>query len=272
MKLHKYIKENNVNKYLKNIQEIYPRKDYEVNSVSLETLENQLGTIFALEYPDSAAKQVGLYFDLAKENKLRLTLSAVDRTIMQLYTKQGLQLDEEWAEGYYSYVREAFWKSPQDYVAGLVSLKSPTRRMGEDFKKYFLNTEVGCSLDEFKDIDGAALIVDSDERLKTYLKDTYNLKLNKGVDAIGRGASGALYVLEAKYISQQGGAQNHQIKDALSKVAINDEVNGQKIKGLAVLDGLLAIPDAMTSSLLEDVSEIEQVVSATELIEFLKNN
>jgi hypothetical protein len=114
--------------------------------------------------------------------------------------------------------------------------KTPSRQFGHAFKQWlrtFNYPFLGES--EFKRNSSIAFLEGSDEELKKFAEKELGVKnLEKGIDFLLK-IKENFFLGEAKFLTDYGGSQNNQFRDAL-KVA---EIKKHNIIGIAVLDGIV---------------------------------
>ncbi|MGQ9798881.1 MAG: hypothetical protein ACUVRG_06255 [Ignavibacterium sp.] len=89
--------------------------------------------------------------------------------------------------------------------------------------------------DNFKDYSGLAFLEGSDEKLKKFAIEELNIRnLKKGIDFILK-TENKFILGEAKFLTDYGGTQNHQFRDAISVASIIKN----NVIGIAILDGIV---------------------------------
>jgi len=114
--------------------------------------------------------------------------------------------------------------------------KSPSRQLGHSFKRWLraLNYPF-LSKDEFVNHKGIAFLEGSDKKLKQFAVEELGVKeLKKGIDFILK-TKNKFILGEAKFLTDYGGTQNNQFRDAISVA----KIKRGKIIGIAVLDGII---------------------------------
>jgi len=126
-------------------------------------------------------------------------------------------------------------------IEGILELavkpKSPSRQFGNSFKKW-LKTISYPFLEEGEFIKyyGIAFLKGSDKNLKEFaIKELKIDNLKKGIDFILK-IKTKFILGEAKFLTDYGGTQNNQLRDALSVAC---EVYKNNVLGIAVLDGIV---------------------------------
>jgi len=116
------------------------------------------------------------------------------------------------------------------------SPKSPSRQLGHTFKRWLKTLNYPfLNKDEFVNHKGVAFLEGSDKRLKQFAVEELGVKeLKKGIDFILK-IKNKFILGEAKFLTDYGGTQNNQFRDAISVAKIKKG----KIIGIAVLDGIV---------------------------------
>ena len=116
------------------------------------------------------------------------------------------------------------------------SPKSPSRQLGHTFKRWLKTLNYSfLNKDEFVNHKGVAFLEGSDKRLKQFAVEELGVKeLKKGIDFILK-IKNKFILGEAKFLTDYGGTQNNQFRDAISVAKIKKG----KIIGIAVLDGIV---------------------------------
>ena len=145
--------------------------------------------------------------------------------------------------------------------------KETNRQMGQRFRNWLKLGVLGLlpvSEEEFNSSDKNAILNGSDKQLKEYAKKYLGYEHDKGLDLIAR-FNGQYVIGEAKFLTDLGGHQNSQYRDALS--TINSNCNAVKI---AILDGILYVKSK--SKMFKDITQGDpsrNIMSALVLREFL---
>jgi len=116
------------------------------------------------------------------------------------------------------------------------SPKSPSRQLGHSFKRWLRTLNYPfLNKDEFVNYKGVAFLEGSDKRLKQFAVEKLGVKkLKKGIDFVLK-TKNRFILGEAKFLTDYGGTQNNQFRDATSVARIKRG----KIIGIAVLDGIV---------------------------------
>jgi hypothetical protein len=146
--------------------------------------------------------------------------------------------------------------------------KETNRQIGPLFRRWVANGNLGTDLlapDEFVKTDKNAVLKASDAETRDFANRHLNYKGEKGLDLLAR--FNKKYVVgEAKFLTDFGGHQNAQFKDALALLK-NKTVNAVKV---AILDGVLYIPgNNVMHKFLKRDRHNHNIMSALVLREFL---
>lgn len=154
-----------------------------------------------------------------------------------------------------------------DLIALATQPKSPSRQLGHSFKNW-LRTINYPVLEEkaFKKYKGIAFLEGSDKKLKEFATKELSVRgLKKGIDFILK-TKGRFILGEAKFLTDYGGTQNNQFREAI-KVA---RIKKDKVIGVAVLDGIVWFES--NAYMHKTVKEIKGIaLSALLLKEFIKD-
>ncbi len=114
--------------------------------------------------------------------------------------------------------------------------KSPSRQLGHSFKKWLRTLNYPfLKENEFKEYKEIAFLEGSDKKLKKFAAEELGVRnLKKGIDFILK-VSDKFILGEAKFLTDYGGTQNNQFRDAISVARISKN----NIIGIAVLDGIV---------------------------------
>ena len=123
------------------------------------------------------------------------------------------------------------------------------------------------SKDEFVSHKGIAFLEGSDKRLKQFAVEELGVKeLKKGIDFILK-TKNKFILGEAKFLTDYGGTQNNQFRDAISVA----KIKRGKIIGIAVLDGIVWFEsNAYMHRTVKSIGGI--ALSALLLREFIRNS
>lgn len=146
--------------------------------------------------------------------------------------------------------------------------KSSSRQLGHSFKKWLKNLKYPfLNENNFKKYSGIAFLEGSDENLKKFATTVLSVRnLKKGIDFILKIKS--KFILgEAKFLTDYGGSQNNQFRDAISLIKINK--NNVNVIGIAVIDGIVWFKsNAYMHKMVKSIHGI--ALSALLLKEFIK--
>lgn len=114
--------------------------------------------------------------------------------------------------------------------------KSPSRQLGHSFKRWLRNLDYPfLEESKFRMYDGVAFLEGSDKKLKKFAVNELGIRnLKKGIDFILK-VKNKFVLGEAKFLTDYGGTQNNQFRDAINVAKIKKD----KIIGIAVLDGIV---------------------------------
>lgn len=154
----------------------------------------------------------------------------------------------------------------QGMIAALEEPKEFNRQIGTLFKKWI--RKLGCPFLENSDFlayDGIAFLEGSERHYLHFANEHLGCELNKSPDSIAK-AGGHYIVGEAKFLTDYGGHQNAQFRDALTLLQGSA---GEALR-VAVLDGVVWIRDH--NRMFREVCQLEQpAFSALLLKEFLES-
>ena len=114
--------------------------------------------------------------------------------------------------------------------------KSPSRQFGHSFRKWLGGLKYPI-LDEekFKKYNDVAFLGGVDRKLKNFASQELKIRnLKKGIDFILK-VKRKFILGEAKFLTDYGGTQNNQFRDAISIASIKKD----NVIGIAVLDGIV---------------------------------
>lgn len=134
-------------------------------------------------------------------------------------------------------IGEKLFSMGVDTVLELASKpKSPSRQLGHAFKKWLRTVDYPfLQENNFKDYNGVAFLEGSDKKLKKFaIKELSIRSLKKGVDFILK-IKNKFVLGEAKFLTDYGGTQNNQFRDAISVAGVNKN----NVIGIAVIDGIV---------------------------------
>ena len=116
------------------------------------------------------------------------------------------------------------------------SSKSPSRQLGHSFKRWLRTLNYPfLNKDEFVNHKGVAFLEGSDKKLKQFAVEELGVKeLKKGIDFVLK-TKNKFILGEAKFLTDYGGTQNNQFRDAISVA----KIKRGNIVGIAVLDGIV---------------------------------
>lgn len=151
----------------------------------------------------------------------------------------------------------------------LESPKKASRRIGPMFKRWLKSKFTFSNIDAFKETTGIVFLTGGDKFLKDYAKRELKCRfreLSKGLDFVAK--IGSKYIIgTAKFITDFGGSQDNQFKEAISLVK-ETRCPSEVIK-VAVIDGVAWLGGEMKLTL-ERLKNNEFCFSALLLEEFIK--
>lgn len=114
--------------------------------------------------------------------------------------------------------------------------KSPSRQLGHSFKNWLRTLDYPfLEEDDFKEYSDIAFLEGSDKKLKKFAVEELNIRnLKKGIDFILK-IKNKFVLGEAKFLTDYGGTQNNQFRDAISVARITKK----NVIGIAVIDGIV---------------------------------
>ena len=118
--------------------------------------------------------------------------------------------------------------------------KETNRQIGPLFRNWIRRGTLGfpvLDFDKFSDTKDDAILDASDRAMKDFAHENLNYNRNKGLDFIAR-KNGKYIIGEAKFLTDFGGHQDAQFKDAIATVDTEEEVDATTI---GILDGVLYI-------------------------------
>ena len=122
--------------------------------------------------------------------------------------------------------------------------KETNRQMGQAFRNWLNKGEIGVPLikdsSEFLKYKGNCILDGGDKELDTFAKENLGYKQQKGLDLIAK-FNGRIVIGEAKFLTDFGGHQNAQLRDALFLLREEIEESKYKVERIAILDGVCYI-------------------------------
>ncbi len=144
--------------------------------------------------------------------------------------------------------------------------KSPSRQLGYSFKKWLKTLKFPfLQKNSFKKYNNVAFLEGNDNKLKKFAVEELKIKnLKKGIDFILK-IKNKFILGEAKFLTDYGGTQNNQFRDAINVARINKN----NIIGIAVIDGIVWFEsNAYMNKTVKSLNNI--ALSALLLEEFIK--
>lgn len=262
--------------YIDNMIEIYPLKSRDNTDFDMSVLDD-FDDIFGENSGQDYKELAEDFAYLINDNKLQYTDVGSAKTIYNCILN-NIELYDKHYESFYNKYKMSYDANPELFKASFAKNSFDSRGTGQLFGKYINTLPESVNLDNLESHEGICITTgngnNSDKKLKEYCNKKFNLSLNKGIDAIGKGKSGKYYIFEAKYLTTKGGGQNHQLNNALDVSLISTK----QCQGVAVLDGTFIIRDDypkirnIFSKSGNNNYNDKYVISATEIIEFLSDN
>jgi hypothetical protein len=114
--------------------------------------------------------------------------------------------------------------------------KSPSRQLGHSFKKWLRGLGYPfLEESKFEGYNGIAFLEGSDKKLKKFANEELRIRnLKKGIDFMLK-VKNKFVLGEAKFLTDYGGTQNNQFRDAINVAKIKKD----NIIGIAVIDGMV---------------------------------
>lgn len=114
--------------------------------------------------------------------------------------------------------------------------KSPSRQFGHSFKRWLRTLNYPFLEErEFSEYEEVVFLEGSDKKLKKFATEELDIRnLKKGIDFVLK-IKNKFILGEAKFLTDYGGTQNNQFRDAISVARISKN----NIIGIAVLDGIV---------------------------------
>ncbi len=114
--------------------------------------------------------------------------------------------------------------------------KSPSRQLGHSFKRWLRTLNYPfLEINIFKEYSNTAFLEGGDKKLKQFANDELRLdNLKKGIDFILK-INNKFILGEAKFLTDYGGTQNNQFRDAIDVATIKKD----NIIGVAIIDGIV---------------------------------
>ena len=149
--------------------------------------------------------------------------------------------------------------------------KETNRQMGQAFRRWINRGEIGVPVikdkKEFLDFKGNCILDGGDKELDTFAKEYLGYTQNKGLDLIAK-FNEKMIVGEAKFLTDFGGHQNAQLRDALFLLEGKFEKSDYQVERIALLDGVCYIEGG--NKMFREISEFDgTIMSALFLKDYL---
>lgn len=145
--------------------------------------------------------------------------------------------------------------------------KETNRQIGPLFRKWINTGALGVDIldkEDFLATAGNAVLKGADTFLKQFAIEHLNYTNDKGIDLIAK-FNGTYVIGEAKFLTDFGGHQDRQLADAINLL----QTEGVKAVKVAILDGVLYIPNKGSMHRMLSRDEDYNIVSSLLLKEFL---
>lgn len=161
----------------------------------------------------------------------------------------------------------------EEAVFNMTLPKETNRQIGPLFtnwlKKGSLGVKTTDNKSEFLKFDGNIVFEGSDNAMQDLATKYLGYRHNKGLDFIAK-FNNKFIIGEAKFLTDFGGHQNAQLADALNVVRSEFNRIDKEVLKIAILDGVLYIPNAgKMYTGLQTAHEDEVVISALLLRDYL---
>lgn len=212
------------------------------------------------------------FYDILQEMNLSYNCSGFERIILNSYIG-GENIDDNIKHNISSIVLERYNLDKDKFLYSLIKDSESSKNLGSAFSNFVKNTKYykDLSMDLISD-DSIWITTANDNKLKDFVLENYNIKIDKGIDAIARTKSGKILIIEAKLITNSGGAQNLQLNNAI-KVG---KISKDNIEGIALVDGIIYNNYYKPVHWLEkdfyDLKKENKLFSATKIIKYLEEN
>lgn len=152
--------------------------------------------------------------------------------------------------------------------------KEANRQIGPMFKEWikkgFLGIKVFTDAEEFRRSKENGVLNVGDAEMKNYASHYLGYNRDKGLDFLAR-FNGTYVIGEAKFITDFGGHQDRQFDDAVETAGIVLNETKAKVISIAIMDGVLYIPNKgkYSNFMNNPANENKVIISSLLLREFL---
>ncbi|MDD2578238.1 MAG: restriction endonuclease [Candidatus Dojkabacteria bacterium] len=149
--------------------------------------------------------------------------------------------------------------------------KETNRQMGQAFRRWLNKGEIGVPIIknkvEFLEFEGNCILDGGDKELDDFAKEYLGYTANKGLDLIAK-FNKKMIIGEAKFLTDFGGHQNAQLRDALFLLEGKFDKSEYTVERIAILDGVCYIEGG--NKMFKEISEFDgTIMSALFLKDFL---
>lgn len=252
--------------YFSKLYEIYPPNKLSNNTNSKFNKEKVVAVLEKEQF------DLFEFYDILQEMNLSYNCSGFERIILNSYIG-GENIDDNIKHNISSIVLERYNIDKDKFLYSLIKESESSKNLGSAFSNFVKNTKYykDLSMDLISD-DSIWITTANDNKLKDFVLENYNIKIDKGIDAIARTKFGKILIIEAKLITNSGGAQNLQLNNAI-KVG---KISKDNIEGIALVDGIIYNNYYKPVHWLEkdfyDLKKENKLFSATKIIKYLEEN
>lgn len=252
--------------YFTDLYKIYPPKKLNTRK---DSVFNKEKTVSVLEKEEFDLFE---FYAILQEMNLSYNCSGFERIILNSYIG-GENIDDNIKHNISSIVLERYNFDKDKFLYSLIKDSESSKNLGSAFSNFVKKTKYykDLSMDLISD-DSIWITTANDNKLKDFVLENYHIKIDKGIDAIARTKSGKILIIEAKLITNSGGAQNLQLNNAI-KVG---KISKDNIEGIALVDGIIYNNYYKPVHWLEkdfyDLKKKNKLFSATKIIKYLEEN
>lgn len=257
--------QENKNYYHSKLMDIYPLS-VTGNIRNYDDAQKAFDMLFKKDTFDDPLVSLSDFFSIVDNHKLQFNAEA-SLGVAKNARKEVLRMKPEKANEILQRYKSIYNIDKSIFMSSFIGSMFSSRNTGPMFQNYIKEQDNFVALDDFAHAGNDVITTAGDKTLQKYVKENYGINLKKGIDAIGKSASGKVFIFEAKIITRGGGSQNHQMRNALDVASINEN----NVQGVAVLDGNFVVDESNNEfPFLEEVDyNSTHVISAVEIQEFL---
>lgn len=199
-----------------------------------------VGESIEREIDEQLWEKVKYYFETKNCKELLKTLMKfskfpIDDPYVSIFRYDRKQIDEN-PKQVQRICNKLFEMGIDELYRQCIQPKKESRRMGESFKNYVKKGILDYPIQTIEDsltnnVD--SILIGSDDKLKSFAAEYLGYNGDKGLDFIAR-IKGQFVIAETKFITDIGGSQNGQYKDARSLLDVPCNKNVRKI---CIIDG-----------------------------------